>query len=316
MLSSERAIRQATAAERLVTFGRQLNRHRISYLFILPAMAFAVVFSYYPAMMGLAYAFTDWQPGLAQVHFVGLDNFRLMAEDRFLHAGARNLIILLVATIAKYLTIPFLVAELVHHLRPLRAQYWLRTLFVTPLVVPSMATILLWGQIYHPNTGVINNALRTVGWDWLALPWLGDPRTALGAIIAIGFPWVIVLPFLIYLGGLMNIPAEITDAARIDGAGVWRRIRAIELPLLLRQFKLCAVLGFIFQMQGFWFILVLTGGGPLDATYTPSLEMYYAAFRFGKYGFASAIALVLFVIIMIGTVLNLTLVKSSVEYDA
>lgn len=316
MLASETAQRASPAVERLRALCRRVYRHRLSYLFILPAMAFALVFSYYPALLGLGYAFTNWQPGIRQVDFVGLENFRLMTEDRFLIAGIRNLAVLLIATVGKYLTIPFIVALFVYHLRPYRAQYWLRTLFVAPLVVPSMATILLWGQIYHPNTGLINNLLRTIGWGSLALPWLGDERTALAAIIFVGFPFVIVLPFLIYLGGLMTIPGEIEDAARIDGAGPWRRMWSIEMPLLIPQFKLCGVLGFIFQMQGFWFILVLTGGGPLDATYTPSLEMYYAAFRFGKYGYASAIALVLFAIIMIGTVLNMTLVKSSVEYDA
>ena len=289
--------------------------HRISYLFILPAFAFALVFSYYPAVAGLAYAFTNWQPGLTEIKFVGLDNFRQMLQDRFLYTGSLNLVILLVATVLKYLTVPFLVAELIYHIRPRAAQYWLRTLFVTPLVVPTMATILLWGQIYHPNTGLVNNFLRSVGLEQYTHVWLGEEGTALGSIIFISFPWVIVLPFLIYLGGLMSVPPELVDAARVDGASTWRRIVSIDMPLLAPQFKLCGILGFIFQMQGFWFILVLTGGGPLDATYVPALEMYYAAFRFGKYGYASAIALVLFTIIMIGTVLNMTLVKSSVEYE-
>jgi ABC-type sugar transport system permease subunit len=300
----------------VIQLARSVYDHRLSYLFILPAFAFALAFSYYPAFLGLAYAFTNWQPGLSSIEFTGLENFRLMTEDRFLHAGAINLSILLVATIGKYLTVPFVVAELVYHVRPRAMQYWLRTLFVTPLVVPSMATILLWGQIYHPNTGLLNNILRSVGHGQLAQAWLGNEKTALAAIIFIGFPWVVVLPFLVYLGGLMNLPGEILDAARVDGAGAWRRLWSIDVPLLAPQLKLCAVLGFIFQMQGFWFILVLTGGGPIDATYTPSLEMYYAAFRFGKYGYASAIALVLFAVIMVGTVLNMTLIKSSVEYEA
>jgi ABC-type sugar transport system permease subunit len=316
MLLSRAAPAQRSPLSRLRALGNEIYRCRISYLFVLPGMALAVLFSYYPAFLGLLYAFTNWQPGLSQIDFVGLENFRLMTEDRFLHAGVRNLAVLLVATIGKYLTVPFLVALIIYHIRPLRAQYWLRTLFVTPLVVPTMATMLLWGQIYHPSTGLINNLLGTLGLAAQTRPWLGDPHTALAAIIFIGFPWVVVLPFLIYLGGLMNIPSDVIDAARIDGATPWRRLWSIEIPLLKPQFKICGVLGFIFQMQGFWFILVLTGGGPLDATYTPALEMYYAAFRFGKYGYASAIALALFVVIMIGTVLNLTLVKSSVEYEA
>jgi ABC-type sugar transport system permease subunit len=239
-----------------------------------------------------------------------------MLEDEYLQAGFVNVALIVATTVLKDLTVPLLVAELIFHLRWPRLQYWLRTLFVAPLVVPSMATILLWGQIYHPNTGLINNLLRSLGLGQLAQPWLGNERTALAAIIFIGFPWVVVLPFLVYLGGLMNLPGELLDAARVDGAGVWRRLWSIDVPLLAPQFKLCAVLGFIFQMQGFWFILVLTGGGPIDATYTPSLEMYYAAFRFGKYGYASAIALVLFAVIMVGTVLNMALIKSSVEYEA
>src|SRR5579885_3572527 len=283
-----------------------IYEHRISYLFILPVFALTLVFSYYPALAGLVYAFTDWQPGLDQIDFVGLQNFVTMVQDRYIQVGTQNLLILLVATIGKYLTVPFLVAELIYQIRPYRAQYWLRTLFVTPLVMPTMATILLWQQIYHPSIGLVNNLLKAIGLGALARPWLGDPGTALGAIIFIGFPWVVVLPFLIYLGGLMSIPADVIDAARVDGATALHRIWHIDFHLLVPQFRLCAVLGFIAQMQGFWYILVLTGGGPLDATYTPALEMYYAAFRFGKYGYASAIALVLFIVIMIGTVLNFT----------
>ena len=295
--------------------GAAIYEHRISYLFILPVFALTLVFSYYPALAGLVYAFTDWQPGLQHLNFVGLENFGLMLSDQFLQVGVVNLLILLVATIGKYLTVPFIVAELIFHVRPLAAQYWLRTSFVTPLVMPTMATILLWEQTYHPSIGLINNVLRGLGLGGLAHTWLGDPQTALGAIIFIGFPWVVVLPFLIYLGGLMGVPSDLVDAARVDGATPLRRVLSIDLALLIPQFRLCAVLGFIAQMQGFWYILVLTGGGPVDATYTPALEMYYAAFRFGKYGYACAIALVLFIVIMIGTVANLTLVKSSVEYD-
>lgn len=293
----------------------EIYRHRVSYGFILPAFLSVLVFSYGPTAAGFFYAFTDWKPGLRELNFVGLDNFVAMAHDEYLRASFGNVLIIVVTTVLKELTVPLLVAELIFHLRWQRAQYWLRTLFVVPMVMPAIALLLLWVQIYDPNIGLLNQSLLALGLDAWQRPWLGDPGTALWAIVGMGFPWVGVLPFLILLGGLMAIPQDLYDAATIDGAGAHQRFLRIDLPLLVPQLKLLIVLGVIQGFQAFYVILVMTGGGPFRSTTVPALEMYYAAFQHAKYGYACAIAVVLFAIVMAITVVNLTFLRSSVEHQ-
>jgi ABC-type sugar transport system permease subunit len=288
---------------------------RVSYLFIAPSLLLVVVFTYWPTFSGLIYAFTDWQPGLERLNFVGLANFTAMLDDRYLKASFVNVVIIIATTVLKDLTVPLLVAELIFHLRWRRLQYWFRTFFVVPMVMPAIATILLWVQILDPNIGLLNQTLDAVGLAGWKHSWLGEEGIALWSIILVGFPFVSVLPFLIYLGGLMAVPQEIFDAATVDGAGVLSRLIGIDLPLLLGQIKLLIVLAVIQGVQGFFYILVMTQGGPFHSTTVPGLEMYYAAFQHSKYGYACAIAVVLFVAVMGVTIANMTYLKSSVDYE-
>jgi ABC-type sugar transport system permease subunit len=216
-----------------------------------------------------------------------------------------TLLALLVANLLKALIAPLIVAEMLFHLRSRRMQYALRTLFLVPMVVPGMVGVLLWGFIYDPNVGLLNHALDSAGLHNLTRAWLGDWRTALPALKGIGFPWVGGLGLLLYLAGLMGIPQDLYDACAVDGASIWRRIRSIDLPLLRGQMKLLAALTIIGTLQDFGSILVLTGGGPGLATHVPALHMYYQAFRFGHYGYASAIGFALFLVILAFTVANM-----------
>jgi ABC-type sugar transport system permease subunit len=199
--------------------------------------------------------------------------------------------------------VPLLVAELVFNLRSTRARYLYRMLFSLPMVVPGMVGILLWQMIYNPEIGLINQILQAVGLSSWARPWLADSNTALASIIFMGFPWVGTIAFLIYYAGLIDIPEEIFDASRMDGATNLRRFWHIDLPLIAPQIRLMILFAYIGRMQGFQDILVMTGGGPGSATYVPALEMYFSAFRFGNFGYASSIATMLFLVILVGTIL-------------
>jgi len=307
---------RAVGARPARSLAQRVWRARVSYLFIAPSLLLVLVFTYWPTFSGLVYAFTDWQPGLERLNFVGFDNFTAMLDDRYLKASFVNVAIIIATTVLKDLTMPLLVAELIFHLRWRRLQYWFRTLFVVPMVMPAIATILLWVQIYDPNIGLLNQTLDALGLAELKHAWLGEDGVALWSIVFMGFPWVSVLPFLIYLGGLMAVPQEIFDAATVDGAGVFSWLIGIDVPLLLGQIKLLIVLAVIQGMQGFFFILVMTQGGPFHSTTVPALEMYYAAFQHSKYGYACAIALVLFVAVMAVTIVNMTYLKSSVDHEA
>ncbi len=291
---------------------RAVWRARTSYLFLLPTFLFLAVFNYFPAASGLYHAFTEWETG-SGAHWIGLENFRHLAHDEFLRLSIVNQIWLLVANLLKTLIVPLIVAEMLFHLQSRRAQYALRTLFLVPMVVPGMVGVLLWGFIYDPNIGLLNNALSALGLNGLTRAWLGDWHTALPALIGMGFPWVGGLALLIYLAGLLAIPQEVQDSSAVDGASAWRRILHIDLPLLIGQMRLLAVLTIIGTLQDFGSILVLTGGGPGLATHVPALHMYYQAFRFGHYGYASAIGFALFLVILAFTVANMRLARSAVE---
>ena len=278
----------------------------------LPTVTMLLIFNYYPALSGIYHAFTVWTPGV-ETRWVGLDQFRALGDDRYFWTGIGNLIILIVTGFLK-LILPLVVAELIFNLRSHKLRYAMRTLFVLQVIVPGVVGVLLWVNIYDPQIGLANQVLRGIGLDSWAQVWLGDSDTALWSIVVIGFPWVSAFALLIFYGGLISIPGEIFDAAQVDGAGPIRRFFNIDLPLLLSQVRLLVILTFIAVVQEFAAVFLTTGGGPGSSTYVPSLELYYQAVRFNNFGLASAIGAVLFVVILIGTIINLRYVKSSVEY--
>ena len=288
---------------------------RLSYMLILPTLALLLTFNYYPAFSGLYHAFTEWSPGV-RTEWVGLSNFRFLLEDRFFLSGFRNAGILVVVSVLKTMTVPLLVAEFIFNLRNRFSQYWFRTLFVVPIVLPAVVEILLWNNIYDPAIGLLNESLKLVGLGEWTRVWYGDASVSLGAIIFIGVPWVNAFALLIFYGGLISISNEIIDASLVDGASKWRRFWNIDLPLLMGQIKLLLILNFINAVQTFELVFLTTGGGPGAATYTPALELYYMAMRMDRMGVASAIGMVLFLIILAGTILSMRFVSSSTEYEA
>ncbi len=294
--------------------GYELWRARISYFLLIPTFSLLIIFNYYPAFSGLYHSFTDWTPGV-ETTWVGLKQVRAMFDSPYFWVGMKNALILVIAALLKLL-FPLLVAELIFSIQRSSLQYVLRSLFIIPLVLPSVVGILLWANIYDPNIGLLNQTLNSLGLDHLTRSWLGDRSTAMAAIVAIGFPWINPFALLIFYGGLITIPKELFDAAKVDGANWLRRILRIDLPLLMSQIKLLVILAFIGSVQEFQLIFLTTAGGPGNATYTPALELYYNATRFNKFGLASAMGTFLFLIILLGTIVNLKAVRSQTEYQA
>lgn len=285
-----------------------MSRRRTSIvviaLMLAPTLVLLALFNYYPAVLGLSRAFTRWETG-EDPQWIGLGNFVAMWHDEFLRLSLRNLLILLIASVLKTLTMPLLVAELLMSLRSPRWQYVLRTAFILPMVVPGMVTMLLWSFIYDGSVGLLNQVLEAMGMGALTRSWLGESGTALWAIIGIGFPWAGGLALLIYLAGLNQISGDVWDSCQVDGVSGWKRVWYVDLPLLLPQVRLLVILTLIGVLQDFGSILILTGGGPGLATHVPALHMYFQAFRFGHLGYAAAIGLTLFVAIFVLSLLNL-----------
>lgn len=317
------AVAVLLAAALIVTFPKSrvlgkkffvsLYRHRVAYLMLLPSLVLILIFNYYNVFQAFYYAFTDWSLNtrtMREVKFVGFDNFVKMINEGYFLLGVKNLVIMMVCSFLKLLTVPVLLAELVFAMRNSRGEsskrrYWFRLLLVVPMVVPGVVSTLMWKNIYDPNIGALNALLDAVGLSNLKHSWLGDPATALGSIIMMGFPFVNSFAFLVFYGGLINIPGELFEAAKVDGSNpMWNFIH-IHLPLISPQLKMLIITTFIGAVQDYGGIYLLTAGGPGTTTYVPGLELYYAATKFGQYGYACAMGLVMFVVIMIGSLINM-----------
>ena len=283
-----------------VQTSRQAWRARVAYLFTLPAIGFILLFSYYPAAMSFYYSMTNYS--LRSVtRWVGFDNYEaILFNDPYFRIGVQNMLVITITSVIKTLTVPLLIAELIFWLRNHWHSYIFRTLFILPTVVPGLVFTLMWRQIYDPDTGLINEVLGAIGLEQWQTAWLGNPDTALWAIIGVGFPWVDAFALLILLGGLLNINGDYFDAAKVDGASVWQRFRNIDLPLLVPQFRILLFFAITGTVQGFVSIFVLTRGGPGMTTYIPALQMYMRISD-GDFGYASAVGVILFLVILVAT---------------
>lgn len=268
------------------------------YVVLLPTFAMLGAFAYYPALSGIFHSFYDWRPGFSSP-FVGLANYREMVSDDLWWKSFKNLGIIFVVAVTLMWALPMLAAELVITLRSQRAQFIFRTLLIAPLAFPGVVTVLVWDFMYDPNDGVINRFLKGIGLASLQHNWVGEPNTALPALLAIGFPWIASLPFLIFLSQLQNIPAELFEAAALDGAGRLRRFVSIDLPLLARQIRLLFFLATISVLQYGFAAYLVTQGGPDNATQVPVLRMLGVAFQGQEWGYAATLSTVLFLITLI-----------------
>ena len=286
------------------------------FLFLIPTFIFLAAFAYGPFLKVLIDSLYYWDGAFTR-RFVGLTNFQqvLFVDPKFWPAIGTALKLTL-AGLVKVLVFPLLAAEMIHLLRAGRPAYWYRVLLILPTVVPGLIIIFIWRLFYHPDPtlGLFNRVLLALGGEAATQSWLGDPGLALWSLILMGFPWAGGFAMLVYLAGLQSIPTELYDAAAMDGATSWRRFVHIDLPLIRGQMKVLIVLTVIGGLQDFSAPFVMTSGGPLDATLVPGLYLYRQAFQSNKYGYASAMAIILFVIMMVFSVLNMRFVNSKVEY--
>ena len=199
------------------------------FLFLLPALLLLILLRYVPAVSAFYHSLTQWD-GVGTGVYVGLDQYRSLFDDKvFLlslqnivkYGGARTLIIVAMS---------FLGAELVYNLRSSREQSFWRIIFTIPMLVPQTVELLIWGQVFAARRGLVSEFLKGLGIIKRVHPWLGDPNTALWALVVVGFPLITGIGFLVLLAALRNLPAEVNDAALIDGCSRLRRVFAIDCP--------------------------------------------------------------------------------------
>ena len=235
---------------------------------------------------------------------MGFDNFKRMFTEGYFLIGMKNLVLLMITGILKVITIPLSVAWLVYNIRGGNRKYLHRFMFVLPIVVPGVISAMTWQKIYDPSIGLLNEILGALHLENLQRVWLGDAKTAIWAVVFMGFPFVHAMAFLVYYGGFLNIGKDVEESAMIDGASKHDIFWKIQLPLIRSQISIMVTLQIIGTMQDFNSIFILTGGGPGTATYVPALELYLNVAQFGRYGYACALGVILFVFTMSATLIS------------
>lgn len=292
---------------------REFWQKKHLYLFLIPTFAFLIVFSYYPPLFAIYNSFFQWN-GFSERIFVGLTNYVQLFQDTRFVGSISNLLILLCWGLAIGLSVPLIVAEMIFNLKSSKASYFYRLMFIVPMVVPGLVGTFLWRFILDPNVGLLNAILEAIAGPSARQPWLGGTKTALLSFMIMGFPWISGTNVLIYLAGLQGISTEVMDACKIDGAIGITRFLQVDLPLIMGQVKLLLILGIIGGLQSYTSQLVLTNGGPGYATMMPGLVMYQEAFQYNRIGYANAIGVITFLVILFFTYLNMKYVRSSAEY--
>lgn len=280
-------------------------------LMLVPGLLLVLIFNYYPIVQSIVYSFYKWSGGTRKT-FLGLQNYiNLFSSEVFYISLVNQLIILVTRTF--FMIVPsLLVARLIFGLksRPGTSNFF-RLIFVIPVVIPPIVVLLIWQFLFDGEIGLLNEFLNILSLNHLTRAWLGDPKTALGSVIAIGFPWIQGTSMLIFLAGFLAIDESIWDSVLLEGVKPLRRLFTIDLPLILGQLKLNIILTIIQLMQDFVGVMILTDGGPGTATMVPGLLLYKNAFSYAKMGYANAIGVVMFIILLGLSILNSKIGKES-----
>lgn len=291
--------------------GREARREALAfYLFISPWLLGLLFFTVYPMLRSLYLSFTSYDL-FGAPRPIGTGNYtELLDDDLFWHSLRITLLYTLVSVPGS--TVISIAVAMLLNKKVKAINYW-RTVYYLPSIVSGVAMAVLWAYVFNPNFGLINTVL---GWLGISGPgWLTSTKWALPALILMSW-WQIGQPIVIYLAGLKGIPRELHEAAEIDGAGAWARFWHITIPMLSATIFFNLVIGTIGSFQVFTPALVMTDGGPANATLFYVLYLYRNAFKFFRMGYASALAWVLFVIIIACTLLILRSSSVWVYYES
>ncbi len=277
---------------------RLLNRRDVvPYYYLLPTLIPLLALTLYPFLRGIYLAFTDYSLYTKTISFVGVANLAtLLTNDTLFWGSLTNNVIWTIGIVFITYVLGLFTALALNESIPLRALF--RGIALIPWVCPAVVAGLTWRWIYDPNFGLLNFTFRALGLIDRNVGWLSDKETALASAMVVAV-WKL-LPFMVVmlLAGLQAISSELYEAAAIDGAGVLQRFRHITIPLLNRVGGIALLLCTIWAFNHFDSVYVLTGGGPGNRTMLLSIMAYQNAFRFFKIGYASAIGVVMLVLLL------------------
>lgn len=277
------------------------TNQKAGYLFILPASIHLVVFLLVPLAFSFWLSFHDWNGiNIRNAPFIGLKNYQFMVGDARFWNAFRNTVFYAILAVPGGMIISLFVAAIMK--QRLHGVRLFRTLFFMPVVSSWVAVSVIWITLLDPNAGVLNWLLGLVGLP--PVNWLGDPRWAMPAIVIITIWKGLGFTMVIWLAGMQAIPRELYEAAKVDGANALQTFRYLTVPLLAPTTAFLLITGVIGSLQVFTPVYVMTKGGPLDSTDVVVFRIFERAFTELKFGYASAQAWLLFVVILVLTVIQ------------
>lgn len=281
------------------------------YLFLLPALLLFLLFRVYPLLNGLWMSVTNARLGRAAYAFVGLANYKRLLNDPRFQLSLVNTAFYTVASTLPILALPLLLAVVLN--RGVALKTLLRGAFFFPFTLSVVTVGLTWLWLLDPVVGPFNYYLKQMGIPVRSL--LADPQTAMWGIVLTSVWWVTGYYLVIYLAGLQDIPRHLYEAAAIDGASAWRSFWSITLPLLRPVFLFVFVIHIIGSFQIFGQVFIMTQGGPGDATRTVVQHLYEEGFQsLFHFGSASAMAWVLFAVILVFSLMQFRILRGHAEY--
>ena len=281
---------------------------RAAWSLTAPALGLISLFFVVPVIAGLVLSFTDFDiyalgaPELAR--WVGFGNYAEILSNPLFWKALRNTLVFVLAG-GPLSVFASLGAALLVNSKLVRFQGLFRSIYFAPVVTTLVAVSIVWRYLYHPHYGLLNAALGKIGIP--PVDWLGDPHWALFAIIVLSVWKNFGYNMLIFIAGLQSIPDELYEAAALDGARAWQRFVHVTLPSLGPTFLFVSVITMLAQFQIFAEPYVMTQGGPVKSTTTIVLFLYEQGFHSWKLGMASAIAFILFAIMLVATFLQMRL---------
>jgi raffinose/stachyose/melibiose transport system permease protein len=293
--SEYRAARQALPSRAFWVKAR--GGHLGGWLFVTPALAAYGLFVLWPIIQTFKHSLYQWD-GIGAEEWVGFDNFRRVFTDSDLLSVLKHAFELIVFFTGIPVALGLVVAAVMHRVAGRRVSTVSRTVLFLPQVVPLVAAGIAWNWVLS-TTGVVNQALKAVGLGGVTRAWLGDFNTALPAVGVIG-AWVLVgLCTVLLSAGMSKIDPTLYEAAQIDGAGPIREFFLITLPNLRQEIGVCVTVTVIAALSAFDIVYIATRGGPGNQTMVPGLQIYQLAFFNREVGLASALAVVLMLLVVV-----------------
>ncbi len=280
--------------------GRHWSRYRAGYLFLAPSVILYAMFMIYPFFQSIYLSFTDWN-GVGEIgDFVGLQNYREMIRDDLLWQSlGHNAIWVVLGTIGP-LILGLALAMLLW--RQPKGFTLFRTVYFLPQVLSPVIIAIVWGWVYNPVFGLLNEGLDAIGLETISRGWLGDSSTALYAVLVAAIWAETGFVFVVFLAGLQSVSRDLLEAATLDGANAWQRLKDVTIPQLSNVITVITALLLIGGFSVFDIIFVMTGGGPNHSTEVIATYTYTEAFVQNRAGYSATLSLILTVISLVASV--------------